>query len=212
MRENIENINIHIEFPEHYPDEIIETDIKPFIESGIKVNVKKKETEVFASFEWTIPTAIVAYVLKPYFESFLKEAGKQHFQILSNSLKKLAERGKQLKVKLLASSSSPEKLNKSYDQSMAISVMIQTANGKFIKLLFDDDLDKVDWDSAIDQILNYVIEHYENESESKLNEQTLNLEKDRRMMIYSKINKETKKIEFYDDRKLMSEIMNKNNS
>lgn len=202
----MDNLHLHLEFPEFINKEIVESEVDSFEEIGINVDYKVKETEVFASIEWTIPTAIAAYVLKPYFESFLQEAGKTHFEILSSKLKKLTSLGKKMNVKLVAAEQSPEKLNKSYNQSHAISLMIQTNNGKFIKLLFDNDLEKSDWDSAIDQIFDFVIEHYEKNNLSKLSIMTKDLETERGYMIYAKINKESKLLEFYDNTKMFEEI------
>ena len=196
-----------IEFPEYYPVEIIPEDLEMFKENGIPVAYKLKETRIYAALEWTIPTAIVAYVVKPYFEAFLQELGKQHFELLSKSLKQLIKRGKQLDVKLIASSKSTEKLSKSYDQSMAISVMLETRNGKFIKLLFDNDLEKEDWDYAIDQIFEYVLENYEDEN-SQLSDIIKNFDSDRAFYIYALINKQTKALEFYDDKKLIQKTRN----
>ena len=46
---------------------------------------------VYASaLEWLMPTAIVAYVAKPYFEGFLAAAGEDHYRSLKASLAKLA--------------------------------------------------------------------------------------------------------------------------
>jgi hypothetical protein len=56
-----------------------------------------------AALEWLAPTAIVAYIAKPYFESFLSELGKDHYAITKNALKNLRDRiqdrfGERLKV------------------------------------------------------------------------------------------------------------------
>lgn len=193
-------MNIQIDFPEHYPIEIIEKEIQSFLESGIPVEYEVKVNRVYATLEWTIPTAIVVYIVKPYFESFLQEAGKQHFEILSKKFKTFLNRGKEMNVRLVSSSLFPEKLSKTYNQSMAISVLFETKNGKFIKLLFDNDLEKKDWDYAIDQMMEYVVENYEDESESKLAEIIQDFNKERAFKIYAIINKETKLLEIYDDK------------
>jgi hypothetical protein len=200
---------IYIDFPEYYPTENIQEDINLFIESGILVEYKVKETRAYAALEWTIPTAIVAYIVKPYFEAFLQEAGKQHFEILSKKLKTLINRGKQMNVRLISASKSTEKLNKAYNQSMAISIMFEIKNGKIIKLLFDNDLEKEDWDNAIDQILEFVIENYENENNNKLASIIKDFDNEKAFKIYALINKETKLVELYDDRSLMRKTREK---
>lgn len=200
---------IYIDFPEYYPTENIQEDINPFIESGILVEYKVKGTKAYAALEWTIPTAIVAYIVKPYFEAFLQEAGKQHFEILSKKLKTLINRGKQMNVRLISASKSTEKLNKAYNQSMAISILFEIKNGKIIKLLFDNDLEKEDWDNAIDQILEFVIENYENENNNKLASLIKDFDNEKAFKIYALINKETKLVELYDDRSLMKKTREK---
>lgn len=200
---------IYIDFPEYYPTENIQEDINLFIESGILVEYKVKETRAYAALEWTIPTAIVAYIVKPYFEAFLQEAGKQHFEILSKKLKTLINRGKQMNVRLISASKSTEKLNKAYNQSMAISIMFEIKNGKIIKLLFDNDLEKEDWDNSIDQILEFVIENYENENNNKLASIIKDFDNEKAFKIYALINKETKLVELYDDRSLMRKTREK---
>jgi hypothetical protein len=191
---------IHIDFLEYYPIEIIQKDIQSFLDSGIPVEYTVKKNRVYAALEWTIPTAIVAYIAKPYFEAFLQEAGKQHFEILSKKFKTLLNRGKEMNVRLVSASQSTEKLSKTYNQSMTISVLFETKNGKFIKLLFDNDLEKEDWDYAIDQMMEYVVENYENENESKLAEIIKDFNKERAFKIYAIINKKTKLLEIYDEK------------
>jgi hypothetical protein len=44
----------------------------------------------FMGVEWLMPTAIIVYLSKSYFDAFLKEAGKEHYQILKRGLAKLA--------------------------------------------------------------------------------------------------------------------------
>ncbi|HRE79260.1 MAG TPA: hypothetical protein PLL09_15695 [Flavobacterium sp.] len=196
-------MNIHIDFPEYYSVEAIQKDIKPFLINGIQVEYKIKEMRVFAALEWTIPTAIVVYILKPYFDAFLKEAGKQHFDVLSKSLKSLINKGKEMNVKLITSSETPEKLSKNYNQSLAISVLFETKKGKIIKLLFDNDLEKEDWDYAIDQMMEYVVENYENESTSKLCDVIKDFNKERAYKIYAIIDKKTKLLNIYDDKEFI---------
>lgn len=46
----------------------------------------------FAGLEWLVPTAVIVYITKPYFESFLNEAGRDHYQVLKKALAKLSAR------------------------------------------------------------------------------------------------------------------------
>lgn len=200
-----DNIHIYIKYPENYPDEYIETDLSEFKSDNLNIKLEKVDYGPFAAIEWAIPTVIAAYVLKPYFESFLKEAGKEHYQLLKKGLKNLMKKGKSMNVQLLKAGESTEKLNKKYNQSLAVAIHLQTVNEREIKLLFNNDLDKSDWDSALDQLLDFVIKNYENSPNDKLTEliSEFNVQNG---TIYVKINSKSKSLEFYDSKKLIIEM------
>lgn len=197
-------------YPTEFPDELINEEIKTLEAENLNIAIKKVENEIYNSFEWIVPTTFAVYILKPYFEAFLSEAGKDHYLLLKKGLKKIAEKGKKMSATLITASESTHKLSGTYNQSLVLSVMIQTKNNRRIKLLFDNDLEKEDWDSAIDEILNFVIENYEQYPKDKLNKLINNVNDDERKTIYAKINQQTKLIEFFDDKSLIYEFKNKN--
>ena len=57
-------------------EEFIEDKIRGFNSSHLNLKVQKVEKDAWIAFEWVVPTAFGVYILKPYFDSFLKEAGK----------------------------------------------------------------------------------------------------------------------------------------
>ena len=62
---------------------------------------------------------------------------------------------------------------------MLVPIELQTKNNRHIKLLFDNELDKTDWEDAIDQLLDLVIENYESYPNDKLSERiNTRIEKD----------------------------------
>lgn len=44
---------------------------------GLSLLVQARPSVPFAGIEWLMPSAIVAFLAKPYFESFLKEMGRE---------------------------------------------------------------------------------------------------------------------------------------
>jgi hypothetical protein len=122
---------------------------------------------MYASMEWAIPGLISAYILKPYFEAFLQEAGKDHYIILKNWVKKIVTRFKELPVETLAASQSTEKvINTDNIQSKAITIHIQCKGHFFIKLLFDNKIGTTEVELCIDDIMDMVLAHYLNEPNS----------------------------------------------
>ena len=56
----------------------------------VKTNERSKSGP-FAGIEWLLPTAIMVIIAKPYFDSFLREAGKDHYHILKKNLSNLVK-------------------------------------------------------------------------------------------------------------------------
>lgn len=201
--------DIIIDFNEILPEELISEEIKEISDCGANVKINKRENSAWNAFEWTIPTIIVGYILKPYFETFLKEAGKEHYKILTEKIKPLVKKGKSVETKLLTASQTIEKVSKTYNQSHSISLIVETKSGRLIKLLFDNDLSVTDWEDAIDELFDFVIENYENPNDNRIKKLTEGFKEHPNFKYYAVINEETKRIEFYDDKKLINETLKK---
>ena len=126
MKENLPDILFV--YPDGIPDEFINNEISEFYFENLDIKIQKKGNEPFSSFEWIYPTAFIVCIFKPYFEGFMSEAGKDHYQILKKGLKKYIEKGKLIDVKLVAATQSTKKLSENYNQSLS--------NNNLISLLF----------------------------------------------------------------------------
>lgn len=51
-------------------------------DNGLEIEISEYKNEPFAALEWLLPTGIVLYIAKPYFEVFLQEAAKDHYQLI----------------------------------------------------------------------------------------------------------------------------------
>jgi hypothetical protein len=204
---NTEEItDIVLIYPSDFPDELISEETTELNSCGLNIKVQKVESEPYNALEWVLPTAFGAYILKPFFDAFLSEAGKDFYILLKKALKKVAEKGKQFNYRLITASQSTQKLSGNYNQSIAISINIQTKNNRRIKLLFDNNLEKDDWDNAIDQLLEYIIENYEKCPNDRLTKKINSINVIEHKTIYGKINPETKLVEFFDDNMMFSEF------
>ncbi|MEC4048853.1 hypothetical protein OX284_005400 [Flavobacterium sp. SUN046] len=83
-----DNLHLIFTYPESYSEEIIDNDIAELETPNIKIHIERHENEVNAAKEWIVPTLLAGIVLKPYFETFFQEAGKDHYQLLKKVLKK----------------------------------------------------------------------------------------------------------------------------
>lgn len=181
-------------FPQNFGDMVTE-DIK---NENLNLVIKREEPKIWSSVEWAIPGIIAAYIFKPYFEAFLKEAGKDHYQLLKKCLNKLLKLNKNAQVETVVSDLSSNKLDKTNTQSKAISIHIEIKDERKIKLLFDNDLSLEDWTNGLEEILNLVEKNYLNHPDDELTLKLKPLEKKINLQIFAILNKESKDWEFLD--------------
>jgi hypothetical protein len=206
--ENMNKIIDHIEldFPETIPDFIVDKVVEDLKVKGLNIKINKRPAlGTMAAIEWVIPTAIAAYIFKSYFDGFLKEAGKDHFNTLKSWLKSFVDKGRLIKTHTVYATKSSNKKAKSNTQSRSVSLLIQTKNEKIIKLLFDNDLNKEDWDNAIDQLLDFAIENYEIFPNDKLSTVINHIDPESKHKIYAIIDKDSKNILFYNERDIVTQ-------
>ncbi|GAB1576220.1 hypothetical protein [Bordetella petrii] len=122
---------------------------------NLDLQVVARPSAPMAGVEWLMPTVILAYLAKPYFESFLTEMGKDHYELVKAGLKKLYKR--------VAGPESPEvtliatggKVNKYQPYSLFFSVVVEGLDGERIKLLIPRPIDEVEYRAAIDAFLDF---------------------------------------------------------
>lgn len=200
-----ENLHLLIVYPENFPEEIIEKDISELDLGKLNIQIEKQKNEAYSGMEWIVPTFLATYVFKPYFEAFLGEAGKDNYQSLKAFCKKMLAKGKEMEVHLLPATLSTEKLSKTYSQSLAVSILIETKTKRQIKMLFDNNLSLYEWGNAMEKFSDLISEHYENYPNDKLSFAIKDLSPKTYYTIYVKINPTTKDLEFHDDNTLISE-------
>lgn len=184
--------HIAIEFPDYFPE-----DFGNIMSDGIEndlldLRIERKEPTAWAASEWIIPGIVAVYILKPYFESFLKEAGKDHYLLLKKKLNDILSKAKKMEVNTITSSGTTNKIDNSNTQSKAISIFVQTEKRIMIKLLYDNNLDLETWQNATENFLNLVEEHYENFQANPLSEYLNQLDDKRNKTIYAIIDPESK--------------------
>jgi len=151
--------HIVFDIPDYFPAEFDQFLLKDIDHKSLDIKICRSEVTAWAATEWIIPGIIAVYILKPYFESFLSEAGKDHYQLLRKKLSELLGKAKDMKVQTI--SSTPKKLNSMNTQSKAISFYFQISNGMKIKLLYDNELSLDVWIRATDELLKMIEMNYE---------------------------------------------------
>jgi len=139
---------------------------------GLSVRVEPVEfMQVRAAIEWLIPTAVVAYLTKPYFESFLEEMGKDHYQLLKRGLlavhKRIMEKyGSRIKMYGSKGKIDP----RSHEYSPVFSIEAQSSTNHCIKLLIQTEISEDELSIVIDKFLDLLLQEHgiENTDESNL--------------------------------------------
>jgi len=201
----MKNVDIGFVYPTYFGEEFGEIVTKELEHPNLRIYLKAEEPKTWASAEWAIPGIISAYILKPYFEAFLKEAGKDHYNLLSKWLKQNLKIGKKAEIEVITGESSPNKLDKLNTQSKAISVHIQVKDGRIIKFMFDDTLTEDDWLNGMDKALLAIEAHYNDFPKDQLSLELKPLEPNPAFEIFAIIDKDMREWKFFDLNKMMQE-------
>ena len=118
----------------------------------------------FAGMEWLVPTAIFAYVGKSYFDSFFKEMGKDHYQLLKKGFHSLWEKlvsPESPQLVLITGSSSPNKIIKDNPYSLYFSITAEAQYNLQFKLLIQKNCTFEIYQKTVDTFLDF-LELYHN--------------------------------------------------
>ena len=110
----------------------------------------------FAALEWLLPTAIIVYISKSYFDGFLKEMGKDHYNLLKMGLGKLrkwAVGPSAPKVTLLGSSG---KITKEQPYSLVFSALAEADSGITFKLLIQTGISEQEYEDSVKAFLDFL--------------------------------------------------------
>ena len=106
---------------------------------------------IFAGLELYLPTAILVYLTKPYFEAFLSELGKDHYRVLKGAITRLFARTVKLRYTAVGSAG---KLSPERKYSLAFSVTANLAGNIQYKFLLQEHLTAAEGEVAITAFLD----------------------------------------------------------
>lgn len=114
---------------------------------GLDLVIERRSSpQVYAGVEWLMPTAIIAYVAKSYFDGFLKEMGKEHYLSLKAALKSLAAHLSKVKTTRTAT---PGKISGDQEYSMVFSICFDRNPSGSFKFLIPVTLSEEEFDAAM---------------------------------------------------------------
>ena len=111
-----------------------------------------------SSLEVFLFTSVALFVLKPYFDGFLNEAGKHHYKIFRKALKRLWKHffsnNRKLRVAILTVNG---EVKQKY--SPTFSIYTEIDNSKKVKFLIHEDCSQDEYEKSVDIFLD-LIEQY----------------------------------------------------
>ncbi len=141
---------------DNYPADYVADFTNTVRADGLELSVQSRPSGmVFAAIEWLMPTAIVAYLAKPYFESFLKEMGKDHYGLVKEGLKKIYARVAGPKAPEVSLVSTAGKVKKEQPYSLFFSVIFEGPDGSRFKLLIPRPVTEIEYGLAINAFLDF---------------------------------------------------------
>ncbi len=185
-------------YDEQIPSELLEQFCGDIEAQSLDFQRMPRPSEGFqASLEWLAIPAVAFFLLKPYFDGFMKEAGKDHYVILKKALAGLWSRffSKDRGIRVVVIASPPEKVERQYSQLFSIYVEIK--NGRRVKFLIREDCSEDEYAEGIDAFLN-LIDSYHSGVPSEGLLVDLDGEKDYWGTILIEFDKETKALRILD--------------
>jgi len=143
------DFHIGISYQEDVPSEFIEELAGTVSAPNLLIRTESREIGVYAAIEWALPTLVIAYLSKPYFETFLQEAGKDHYQLLKKCL-----------LRLFANLFGSKPEQRKEKRSQLFSVMAQLQDGRSLKFVFPEGISLEHYDKSLELMHSLLSQHY----------------------------------------------------
>ena len=152
--------HLALAYDERVPSDVLDTfcdDIE-----AVSLNFQKRELPSRGpsnSLEVVALPVVAFFILRPYFNAFMHEAGKHHYAVLRKALKRLWKhfffKDRKYRVAVLTSSG---ELKQEY--SPAFSIYAEINSGRKVKFLIREDCSKDEFADGIDAFLNLIESYY----------------------------------------------------
>lgn len=145
--------HIAILYDENVPELFIDDFCSKIADGSLVIDKRSRSTqELHMGIEWLAAPVIALFILKPYIDSFLSAAGKDHYLFLRSSIRSLwghlYKPGHEFEVKVVTSCGI-----KKLEYSMAFAVYVKLEDNRILKLLFREDCSEDEFEKSIEAFL-----------------------------------------------------------
>lgn len=149
--------DIAVSYEDGFPDFAVDAFKEKVGSPNLQLRVEKREPMgPMAGVEWLMFTGMVIYIAKSYFDGFLKEAGKDHYQKLKDSLASFTNETMSHPRIEPVIIGSPGKMRKDNPYSMALSIYAEANDGRRFKLLLPKPTQETDYEVIIHEFLEFL--------------------------------------------------------
>ena len=124
----------------------------------IPFETEQRERTVHASLEYYIPTALVVFLAKPFFDGFLKKAGEDAYAAFKRAFAALVSKASSIAIRVVRSA--PAKIADVSPYSRVISIYAHTASGIRLKFLLPATTTEAEALIVLDSLLSLLQDHY----------------------------------------------------
>jgi hypothetical protein len=125
---------------------------------GIPYQHEETERRIYSALEYYIPTALLIFLAKPFFDGFLKKAGEDSYAAFRRALASLVVRTARVKVHVVTSGD--YKIQRDSPFSRIISVYCNSASGLRLKFLMPSEISEEASEQLVGSLLAMLRDHY----------------------------------------------------
>lgn len=120
-----------------------------------------------ASLEWLASTVVAAFIAKSYFDGILKEIGKDHYQLIKASVKRLYPKLFGSTAPVISVVGTAGKIRSARKYSLLFSMLAEAEDGLKFKLLIEDSTSQAEYDAAVEAFVDFLDAFHRNQLTSE---------------------------------------------
>jgi hypothetical protein len=124
---------------------------------GVHVESEERDGDgPYAGLEWLVPTVVIIFLGKAYFDGFLKEMGKDHYALLKQGLKSLYARLVGPEAPKVTVLSTAGKASGAQKYSLLFSLLAEAEDGLRFKLLIQSAASEAEYEAAVNAFIAFL--------------------------------------------------------
>lgn len=124
---------------------------------GLGLRIEERDEDgPYAGLEWLIPTAVIVFIGKAYFETFLKEMGKDHYAMLKAGLNSLYSKLLGAQAPDVTVVATPGKASTNQPYSLLYSLLAEGDGEIRFKLLLQRSASSQEYEATVNAFLAFL--------------------------------------------------------